>query len=189
MLRQRLALAEYSGATDGATHLPADRLRPSAVLIPLLARQSGMNMLLTRRSDHLREHAGQVSFPGGRMEATDRSPEETALREAHEEIGLSPHHVQLLGRLMPYHTTSGYLIHPWIGLIEDPPTFRPSPVEVAEIFEVPLAFLLEPGNYRRETVTGGGQARHVHAIPYRGYRIWGATAAIIHQFHRLVRGE
>ena len=186
-LRRRLAMANASEQSSGESHIPAESLRPAAVLVPLLVRDSGITMLFTRRSETLRNHAGQISFPGGRVEAGDGGPPETALREAREEIGLAPHHVQMLGRMPPYHSVSGYLIHPCVGLVECPGPLCANPAEVTEIFEVPLPFLLDPENHRQQEVEHRGRRRRIYAIPYRDYHIWGVTAAIIREFYNLLQ--
>ncbi|MCP1676243.1 8-oxo-dGTP pyrophosphatase MutT (NUDIX family) [Natronocella acetinitrilica] len=188
-LRRRLGSADRNGRVGGMRHLSPDSLTPSAVLVPVLQRNDGYAMLLTRRSQRMRDHAGQIAFPGGRMEVDDRTSRETALREAHEEIGLPPQRVQIVGRLMPYYTVTGYLIHPWVGLIREPPPWRPNAAEVDEIFEVPVTFLLDARNHSVETVERDGHRYKIYAMPYGGYHIWGATAGIIHQLYQLLRTD
>jgi 8-oxo-dGTP pyrophosphatase MutT (NUDIX family) len=142
-------------------------------------RPRGLSVLFTRRTDHLHAHAGQISFPGGGAEEGDGSPEATALRETREEIGLDPAHVQLLGRLPEYRTVTGYRVMPVVGLVSPPFDLTPDDFEVAEVFEVPLAFLLDPANHRRETMKREGRTRHYYAMPYGHYYIWGATAGML----------
>lgn len=154
-------------------------LVPAAVLFPIVVRDSGHTVLLTQRTAHLRDHAGQVSFPGGRVEADDASPVHTALRETEEEIGLSRDRVDVLGFLPEYRTGTGFRITPVVGLVHPPFDLAPDPFEVAEIFEVPLAYLLDPANHQRHSLHYRGALRHYFAMPYGGYFIWGATAGMI----------
>lgn len=163
-------------------------LTPAAVLVPLIERRSGFSVLLTRRTEHLRDHAGQISFPGGRIEPDDRSPEAAALREAEEEVGLPPAQVQLIGRLPDYRLRTGYLVQPVVGLVAPPLRLLPDPHEVAEIFEVPLAFFLDPGNHQRHYLEYQGQRLPFYAMPYNDYYIWGATAAILRELYQVLRG-
>ncbi len=136
-------------------------------------------MLLTLRTEHLRDHPGQISFPGGRVEKEDVSPEHTALREAQEEIGLSPGHVEIIGFLPEYRTVTGYRITPVVAFLTPPFELRPDPSEVAEVFEVPLSFLMNPANHQRHAREHQGVMRHFFAMPYGRHFIWGATAGII----------
>lgn len=161
---------------DGAA---SSGLTPAAVLFPIVDREGGHTVLLTRRTAHLRDHAGQVSFPGGRVEADDASPLETALRETEEEIGLRRSQVELLGYLPEYRTGTGYCVVPVVGLVRPPFELRPDPFEVAEIFEVPLSFLLDESNHQRHAVHLRGALRHYFAMPYGDHFIWGATAGMI----------
>lgn len=138
-----------------------------------------MTVLLTRRTAHLRSHAGQISFPGGRMEETDPTPEDTALRETEEEIGLTREEIRLLGRLAVRETGTGYRVVPIVGLIEPPFRASPDPSEVAEIFEVPLDFVLDPANHRFESRIQRGIERQFYVLPYRNYYIWGLTARLL----------
>jgi 8-oxo-dGTP pyrophosphatase MutT (NUDIX family) len=179
-LRERLSQFASAAAPAGDVGyaIGAD-LRPAAVLVPVVEHQDGLTVLFTRRTDHLSHHAGQISFPGGRAEPGDDSPEMTALRETEEEIGLPPHHVELVGRLGDYCTVSGYCITPIVGLLRPPLELRPDASEVAEIFEVPLGFLLDPANHRLESAMREGRRREFYAMPYGDYYIWGATAGIL----------
>lgn len=161
---------------------------PAAVLLGLLAAPDGPRILLTQRTAHLKDHAGQISFPGGRIEPHDPDPVAAALREAEEEIGLEPARVEVLGALGEYRTRTGFLIHPVVGWIEPPATFRPDPFEVAEVFEVPLAFALDPANHRRDAYERDGRRREFWVVPYENRYIWGATAGILVNFARLVGG-
>jgi 8-oxo-dGTP pyrophosphatase MutT (NUDIX family) len=154
-------------------------LTPAAVLFPIVRRDEGFTVLLTQRTAHLRDHAGQVSFPGGRVEPDDHSPLATALRETEEEIGLSRQHVEILGYLPEYRTGTGFCVIPVVGVVSPPFDLRPDPFEVAEIFEVPLTFLLDERNHQRHSVHLRGALRHYFAMPYGDYFIWGATAGMI----------
>jgi 8-oxo-dGTP pyrophosphatase MutT (NUDIX family) len=159
---------------------------PAAVLLGLVARPDGPSVILTQRTAHLRDHAGQISLPGGRIEATDDGPAAAALREAFEEIGLPPEKVELLGGLRHYDTITGFRIHPVVGWIEPPVDLAPHPVEVAEAFELPLAFVLDPANHRRDSYERNGERRRFYVLPYRDRYIWGATAGILVNFARLL---
>jgi 8-oxo-dGTP pyrophosphatase MutT (NUDIX family) len=156
----------------------AQELVPAAVLLPIIKR-SDPTLLFTRRTAHLARHAGQVSFPGGRWHADDSSLMGTALRETHEETGIETSRVSAAGFLDPYETGTGFAILPVIGLIEEGFSLRPNPQEVAEIFEVPLAFLLDPGNRQKRSGEWRGKSREFYAFAWRGHTIWGATAAIL----------
>jgi len=161
---------------DGAEHLT---LTPAAVLFPIVVRDAGHTVMLTQRTAHLRDHAGQISFPGGRVEADDLSPTHTALRETEEEVGLSRERVEILGFLPEYRTGTGFRVTPVVGLVHPPFDLQPDPFEVAEVFEVPLAFLLDPANHQRHEMHYRGALRQYFAMPYGDYFIWGATAGMI----------
>jgi 8-oxo-dGTP pyrophosphatase MutT (NUDIX family) len=162
---------------------------PAAVLLGLVARPDGPSVILTRRTAHLRDHAGQISLPGGRIEASDDGPAAAALREASEEIGLAPEKVELLGGLRHYDTVTGFRIHPVVGWIEPPVDLVPDPFEVAEAFELPLAFVLDPANHRRDSYERNGERRRFYVLPYQDRYIWGATAGILVNFARLLLEE
>ena len=166
---------------------PSEPITPAAVLVAVIERAGALSVLLTRRAEGLARHAGQISFPGGRADPGDGSPQKTALREAEEEIGLPAARVEVLGRLDDYLVGTGYRITPVVGLVAAPPPFEADPSEVAEIFEVPLPFILDPANYRRERVTIGGVDRRFYVLPYGAYHVWGATAAILVNFRDVVR--
>jgi 8-oxo-dGTP pyrophosphatase MutT (NUDIX family) len=161
--------------------------RSAAVLIPVVDRDEP-TILLTRRTEILRAHKGQIAFPGGRMDADDPSPLATALREAEEEIGLAPRHVDLLGYLDLYRTVSGYCIVPVVGLVTPPFALTVNPAEVDHVFEVPLAFLMNPANHRRETREWQGRQRRYMAMPYEEHYIWGVTAGILANLHARLYG-
>ena len=161
---------------DGALNEP---LTPAAVLFPIVLRDAGHTVLLTQRTAHLRDHAGQISFPGGRVEAHDATPMDTTLRETEEEIGLSRERIEILGFLPEYRTGTGFRVTPVVALVTPPFDLQPDPFEVAEIFEVPLAFLLDPANHQQHSLHYRGALRHYFAMPYGDYFIWGATAGMI----------
>ena len=186
-LRQRLAGPHRLQAVDEDA-VPA-RLTPAAVLVPVIERPEGLTVLFTQRTAHLNDHAGQVSFPGGRCEETDPTPVFTALRETAEEIGLAPELVEVLGILPEYRTGTGFSVTPVVGLVRPPFELNPDSFEVAEIFETPLSFLLDPANHQRHSMEIGGVLRHYYAMPYEGYFIWGATAGMLVSLHRLLYGD
>jgi len=162
------------GLLDGLT-----ATRDAAVLVPLICRPVGLHVLLTRRTGHLTAHAGQIAFPGGRMEPEDGDCVATALREAWEEVALDPDSVEIAGFLDPYITRSGYRVRPVVGLVPHTVTLCPNPDEVAEIFEVPLAVFTEPGVRRTMAHAEAGAQRRYHEFPYGPHRIWGATAGML----------
>jgi 8-oxo-dGTP pyrophosphatase MutT (NUDIX family) len=163
-------------------HPDAGEARPAAVLIPAIARPV-VTLLFTQRTEHLTAHAGQIAFPGGKAEPDDAGPLATALREAHEEIGLEPRHVEPLGTLDRYLTGTGYRITPVIGLVDPDVRLTLDPNEVADVFEVPLSFLMDPANFQRHTKSFGGLDRHFYAVPYGERFIWGATAGILRNMY------
>jgi 8-oxo-dGTP pyrophosphatase MutT (NUDIX family) len=188
-LRRHFAAASAPLASvygDEGVRPEASELKPASVLVPIVNRDDGLTMLFTRRAAHLKDHSGQVSFPGGRVAAGDASPEATALREAHEEIGLEPGRVELLGRMPEYHTRTGFRITPVIGVLTPPLELTPDPNEVEEIFEVPLAFLLDPANHQRQSREWQGELRWFFAMPYQGHYIWGATAGMLVNLYRFL---
>jgi len=165
---------------------PGQPLRPAAVLVALVERAGGPQVLLTRRTEALRHHAGQIAFPGGRIEADDADPVAAALREAQEEVGLGAALSSPLGYLDPFVTITGFHVFPVVASVAGGFVPVPDPGEVAEAFEVPLAFLLDPGNVHSLDVDFQGRRRQVLEFRYGGHRIWGATAAMLVNFrHRL----
>lgn len=161
-------------------------LRPAAVLVLVVNQAPGPTVLFTRRAVSLADHAGQVSFPGGRVEEEDASPAHAALREAEEEVGLDAGRIEVIGELPHYLTSSGFRVHPVVGWAEPPLTVAPDPQEVSEVFEVPLAFLLDARNHRRERSFYRGQPREFWSLPWEGRFIWGATAGMLVTFQRIV---
>lgn len=166
----------------------AMKARPAAVLIPVVARDAGEALLLTRRSMRLRDHAGQIAFPGGKIDAGDATPWDAALREAREEIGLEPDFVEPIGFLDPYLTGSGFRVLGCVGLVRPGFSLTPDPNEVDEAFEVPLAFLMNPDNHRVGEKFWKGQIRRYYEMPYENRYIWGVTAGIIRRLYERVYG-
>ncbi len=164
------------------------RVTEAAVLVPVVDRSGRLQLLFTQRTPHLDNHAGQISFPGGRVEEADTSREETALRETEEEIGLPRSAVHVLGRLPVYDNLSGFRITPVVGWIEAPFELKPDPFEVASAFEAPLEHFLDPANYQRREFHFRGRHRHYMAIPYEGRYIWGATAGMLYELCRMLGG-
>lgn len=154
-------------------------LRPAAVLVGLVDRGRGLQVLLTRRTEALRHHAGQIAFPGGRIETSDSNPVAAALREASEEIGLAPAQAQALGYLDPFVTITGFHVFPVVASLEPRFSPRPDPGEVDEVFELPLDFLMDPGNARELRVDYRGHTRTVVEFVFDSYRVWGATASML----------
>ena len=169
----------------------------AAVLVPLVMRADALHVLLTRRTEHLRDHAGQISFPGGRSEPEDADAAATALREAHEEVGLDRSHAEVVGSLPAYTTVTGFVVTPVVALIQPPFTLAIDPFEVAEAFEVPLPFLMTPAHHQRHRFDFDGGERQFLSMPWQGqagdgtpreYFIWGATAAMLRNlYHFLAR--
>lgn len=158
---------------------PAAALTPAAVLVPLVVRPEGLSVLLTQRTQHLAAHAGQISFPGGRQETSDRDSVEAALRETEEEVGLPRDHVEVIGRLDTYITSTGFEVTPVVGLVRAPYPVKLDPFEVAEVFEVPLSFILDSTNHQRHSREIRGRRRTFYVLPYRQRYIWGATAGML----------
>lgn len=193
-LRRRLrvdpAAKGWLPGDDGADHSGRRRERrvPAAVLVGLVDRAGDPGILLTQRTDHLHDHAGQISFPGGRVEPDDPSLVATALREAEEEIGLDPARVELIGELTPYDTITGFRIHPLVGWITPPFDLVPDAFEVADVFEVPLSFVLDVANHHRQTYRRGPHTRSYYVLPFANRFIWGATAGILVNLSGVLRG-
>jgi len=162
--------------------------RPAAVLVPVLgAEQGALRLLLTQRTDHLRDHAGQISFPGGGLKSGETSLE-AALREAEEEVGLARSEVEIFGEMPRYHTGTGFNVSPMVAFVAAGAPLAPDPGEVAEIFEAPLDFLVDPRNFRQETRYYRGAWRSFLAVPWAGRYIWGATAGMLAQLSRIIHG-
>lgn len=165
------------------------KLTPAAVLVPVIDYDAEPRVLLTRRQAALKRHSGQIAFPGGRLEASDPDPAAAALRETEEEIGLSRTHVNLLGALSPYLTGTGFAVAPIVGRVQPGFSLALDESEVAEAFEVPLAFLLDPANHHRHSAEFEGRQRSWWAMPYGDYYIWGATAGMLRELYERVSGS
>lgn len=164
---------------DGAVMRMRATRRRAAVLCPIVRRVDGLHVMLTVRSAQLKVHAGQIAFPGGKIDPTDTSPLAAALREAEEEVGLHPDQVDILGALDPYDTSTGFVVTPFVGMVASAFVPIPSEGEVAEVFEVPFDFLMDRGNHERIERMHQGRKRRFYQIVYGRYRIWGATAGML----------
>jgi 8-oxo-dGTP pyrophosphatase MutT (NUDIX family) len=190
-----LEAAEIRAATRGDHDLnpgetpPSAALRPAAVLVPLIERPEGMTVLLTLRTAHLSAHAGQVAFPGGRAEEHDVDAVATALRETEEEVGLPRDLVTIVGRLDTYVTGTGFEITPIVGLITTDYVLAIDPHEVAEVFEVPLSYILDRNNHNRTERESAGRTRVFFVLPYQGRNIWGATAGMLVNLAEVLNAE
>ena len=165
---------------------PPETLTPAAVLVPIVGHAGEPTILLTKRTDHLRDHAGQVSFPGGRVEMADDGPNDTALRETDEEIGLRRDYVEIVGRLADYETRTGFSVTPIVGYVYPGFDLKLDRFEVAEAFEIPLEFVLDPRNHQKHSRIWKGTERHYYAMEYDDYLVWGATAGmLVNLYHRM----
>lgn len=184
---QRAALTAPGDRSDFDLHphgrpgyaAPERRLKPAGVLVPIINRPAGPTILLTQRTAHLKKHAGQISFPGGGWEEQDPHLEATALRETEEEIGLHNRHIEVLGQLSLYETSTAYGVTPVVGWVEPPFDLTIDPFEVAEAFEVPLGWIMQRENHQVESRVRDGRRRHYYVLPYEGRFIWGATAGML----------
>ena len=191
-LASRLRVRKTLPIEDGRLSMTAEEIAattPAAVLVPLVNRPEGLTVLLTRRTDHLNDHAGQISFPGGKVDAVDASAEDTALRETEEEIGLHRRCVQLLGRLPDYFIPTGFRVTPIVGWVEPPFELVLDSFEVAAAFEVPLSHVIDPAHRQMQSAMRAGRLRHFYAMPYDGYNIWGATAGMLVVLSRILNDE
>ncbi len=183
-LTRRLERYAYDARERGDQDLNRDMapyrpFRSAAVLVPFVDRPEGLTILFTQRTAHLASHAGQISFPGGGREPQDADGVDTALRETHEEIGIEPDRVTVIGRLDTYITRTGFIVEPYAGLLRPPLGLTPDPKEVAEVFEVPLTFILDDANPVIDSVKVAGAQRQFYAFPYYDRYIWGATAGML----------
>jgi 8-oxo-dGTP pyrophosphatase MutT (NUDIX family) len=167
---------------------PSAAPKPAAVLVPVVVRPDGLSMLLTQRTAHLARHAGQVAFPGGRIDDGDEGPVAAALRETEEETGIARSFVEPVGFLDTYLTSTAYRVVPVVGIVQPGFTVSPHAGEVAEVFEVPLAFLMDPAHHETHGRDFQGRTRYYYAMPYQGRYIWGATAGMIRNLYTLVYG-
>ena len=192
LIFDRLRLAPHV-ADDPAfqryVHPPGGQVVPAAVLVPLVNQPEGITVLLTQRTGHLHDHAGQISFPGGRVDEGDADRTATALREAAEEIGIPRSAVEIIGTLPEWDIPTGFRVTPVVGWIEPPLALSPDTFEVAEVFEVPLDFFLDPANHTRHCDEISGRKRNYSAMPYQGRNIWGATAGMLHTLYRVLCEE
>ncbi len=164
-------------------------LTPAAVLVPLVARPGGLQVLLTQRTDHLHDHAGQVSFPGGRCEHSDANSVETALRETREEIGLAEDFIEVVGLLDDYETGTGFRVTPVVSFVSEGFNLVLDSFEVAEVFEVPLDYLFDPANLQTRSRAFAGRRRNYYVFEYQDRVIWGATAGMLMNLYRRVSGD
>ncbi|MDX2235669.1 MAG: CoA pyrophosphatase [Hyphomonadaceae bacterium] len=177
------------GGGEDAGAAPAAALTAAAVLAPIVRRPGGFTVLLTLRSSNMPSHAGQVSFPGGRVQAEDAGPLAAALRETHEETGIAPEYIRPLGGFGAYRTGTNYLITPVAAFIEPGFTLRPDPREVDDVFETPLSFLMNAANHEKHAREWQGVRREYYAMPWEGRYIWGATAGMLKALHDRLYGE
>lgn len=177
-----LNFLELNPHIDAKRFPQGDALAPAAVLVPLIERAHDLTVLFTRRTDDLATHAGQIAFPGGRVDDSDESLIHAALRETHEEVGIDPSFVDIAGLLDIYTTGSGFRIQPVVGFVQEGFEIIPNPREVAEVFEVPLGFLLDRNNHRLDTKDLGNGPVQFYAVPYEEHYIWGATAGMLLNF-------
>ena len=175
-------LTEYRPSTDD----PAPGLRPAAVLAPFYPEPDGLSLIFTKRTDHLEQHSGQISFPGGMQDPEDQNPAQTALRETYEEIGVQPEHIQLWGRLNQEATVTGISVAPFVGRIQYPVDFKLNTDEVERLIIVPLAHLLDPRYFGREFYDINGAQYKTYTYTYKGDVIWGATARMVHNLLTLL---
>ncbi len=168
-----------------ASELP---LKPAAVLIPLVDHKDGMTVLLTKRAQHLKTHSGQVSFPGGRCEPYDADAMATALRETEEEVGIEPCHVQILGAMEDYETITGFVITPVVAILQPPFNLKVDEGEVDEAFELPLDYILDESNHELQSRVWNDQKRYYYVLMNEKHNVWGATAAMLVRFARLING-
>jgi 8-oxo-dGTP pyrophosphatase MutT (NUDIX family) len=187
-LRERFTRSgSWEPELAGDGRLLTDRpAAPASVLVPLVQRPDGLHVLLTRRTAHLRDHAGQISFPGGRAEAHDADAAQTALREAEEEVGLSRRHVEVIGQLPVYTTVTHFVVTPVVALVSPQASLALDRFEVEEAFEVPLPYLMTPAHHRRHVMPYEGGQRQFLSMPWGDYFIWGATASMLRNLYRFL---
>ena len=177
-----LADAQFPSYVHPPEHEPV----PAAVLVPIVNQPGGLTLMFTQRTAHLHDHAGQISFPGGRVESADADRIATALREAQEETGLRASHVEIIGKLPDYDIPTGFRVTPVVGWIEPPFELKLDPFEVADVFEVPLEFFLNPANHRRHSDIRNGRTRNYYSMPYGERNIWGATAGMVYSLYQIL---
>ena len=180
------ARAPYSDYDLDGVARATRTLTAAAVLVPLVDHDDGLSVLLTQRTDHLHDHAGQISFPGGRLEAADAGPVAAALRETEEEVGLASSHIEVVGYLDDYETITGYLVTPVVGFVTPGYRLVLDSFEVAAAFEVPLGYILDPANHQTRNVVRHGVRRRYYVVEYRHRYIWGATAGMLMDLYRRI---
>nr|VFK18078.1 MAG: 8-oxo-dGTP pyrophosphatase MutT, NUDIX family [Candidatus Kentron sp. LPFa]VFK33606.1 MAG: 8-oxo-dGTP pyrophosphatase MutT, NUDIX family [Candidatus Kentron sp. LPFa] len=186
-IQPRPAIGDFDlGATPKT--VPNTPLTPAAVLVPIVEYPNDLRVLLTKRTNHLHDHPGQISFPGGRTEETDNGPVATALRETEEEIDLQPSFIHVIGFLDTYETTTRYLVTPVVGLVTPGFQLNPDRFEVAGIFEMPLSFLLDPINHQIQSLASKGVRHNFYVLEYEEHFIWGATAGMLMNLYRRIMG-
>lgn len=176
------------GDLNGSPSPTGRDLRPAAVLAPLILHDGVPRFLFTERAAHLSKHAGQISFPGGRIDPGDATPADAALRELQEEVGIAPDYVDLVGRFDAYETVTGFSVTPFVGIVRPGFSLRPDPGEVADVFETPYDFLMNPANHQRQSREWQGVRRYFYAMPWQERYIWGATAGMLKSLHDRLYG-
>lgn len=178
------------GDLDGLRRPGTRALRRAAVLAPLVIEpRRPPRLLLTERATHLARHAGQIAFPGGRIDAGGETAAQAVLRELHEEVGIGAEHVELMGCFDSYETVTGFHVTPFVGLLKPGYVLRPDPNEVADVFEAPFDFLMDAANHQRHSREWQGQTRHYYAMPWEGRYIWGATAGMLRALYDRLYGD
>jgi len=167
-------------------HPPEHKPVQAAVLVPIVNQPDGLTLIFTQRTAHLHDHAGQISFPGGRVDEGDADRIATALREAEEETGLSRSRVEIIGQLPEYDIPTGFRVTPVVGWVEPPLELKPDSFEVADVFEVPLSFFLDPANHQRHSDVRNGRKRYYYSMPYGDRNIWGATAGMLYSLFQIL---
>ena len=186
--RQLAPRSDYDLNPELMAELDGAQPRPAAVLVPIIARPEGLTVLLTQRPETMPTHAGQIAFPGGKMDKSDATPVDTALREAEEEVGLHRRHIDVLGFLDSYQTGTSFRIVPVVSIVDPSFTLTIDRREVVDAFEVPFAFLMDGANHRRDQRQYNGVVRHFYAMPYEDRYIWGATAGMLRNLYERLIG-
>ena len=176
------------GDLNGAPTPSGRALRPAAVLAPLILHDGPPRLLFTERAAHLNQHAGQISFPGGRLDGDHETSAQAALREVEEEIGIGSDHVQLIGRFDTYETVTGFSVTPFVGVLKTGFEVKPDPAEVADVFDAPFEFLMNPDNHQRQSRVWQGKRRYYYAMPWQSRFIWGATAGMLKSLYDRLYG-